>query len=479
MTSGTTKIENLTVLLIDFNSLLTDRFQEILIKNNYTVCIARNSLEIGKLCDSSSPNIILYISGFSDTSGFQSEDWKITKNISDEKNIPVLVLSSFDSVELYLEGIKAGMDHHIVTPIKNYYLPSRIEEIIYQIDQEDGKYKEDAKDKKDEDSFRIDFYYKEKNYVFDINFGQLAHFLFSVLENFVEQNHLLLEVQQKEKVSSKKLSEISLIHDISGLSPEETLLKQEMETAIEKNQFELYYQAIISLDNGKISGFESLIRWNHPKRGVVCPDDFIPLAEKTDLITPIGFWVLEEASRQLKEWQGKYKLDPPLSVSFNVSTRQFINPELSERFEDIVDRHGLDYSTIRPEITESILMDDMESANITLLKLKAKNFLLYMDDFGTGYSSLSYLRHFPVDVLKIDKSFVEWINIDEESEVIVRTIIGLAHNLNMKVVAEGVETEEHLLKLREFKSNYGQGYLFSRPVPARDAEELLIRDLTW
>jgi EAL domain-containing protein (putative c-di-GMP-specific phosphodiesterase class I) len=224
-------------------------------------------------------------------------------------------------------------------------------------------------------------------------------------------------------------------------------------------------------------GFESLIRWRHPERGFVPPSEFIPFAEESALILPLGFIAIEKACRQLKEW-----IDAdagPLSVSINLSAVQFIHPELAEQIADIVRKNGLPHELVRFEITESVLMNDMDSANMMLLKLKSMNFRLYMDDFGTGYSSLSYLRHFPMDVIKIDQSFIKWMGVDDESHVIAKTIVDLAHNLGKLVVAEGIETDEHLAMLREMRCDYGQGYLFSPPIGAGEARALLVKRPRW
>lgn len=243
-----------------------------------------------------------------------------------------------------------------------------------------------------------------------------------------------------------------------------------LQTAFENNEFVLWYQPIISRSTGSVSGFESLIRWNHSSRcEIILPDHFMPTIEKYDFIIPFGFWIIEQACRQLKMWQEFYTAGPPVCLSINLSARQFSCPELCERIISIIDQVGIDPSMIALEITESAFMEDMETANLVLLKLKAKKIKIYLDDFGTGFASLSYLLHFPVDVIKIDKSFVKWMHVDEQSEEIVRSVVMLAHNLKMKVVAEGVESEEHLEKLREFGCDYLQGFYFAKPLAHDDA----------
>lgn len=249
--------------------------------------------------------------------------------------------------------------------------------------------------------------------------------------------------------------------------------------AVENKEFTLHYQPIVSLKSGKISGFEALIRWDHPERGIISPVKFIPLAEATGLILPIGRWLVEEAVSCLKAWQGKFKYHPELTVSINLSPVQFVNANLAEDIKNELNKNTIDPKTVRFEITENAFIKDMEKSNLMLLNLKAMNVLLYMDDFGTGYSSLTYLKHFPVDALKIDKSFVKWMGVDEESSEIVSAVINLAHNLKMFVIAEGIETKEHLDKLRDLNCEYGQGYYFSKPLSVEDAEKLLALNPAW
>jgi EAL domain-containing protein (putative c-di-GMP-specific phosphodiesterase class I) len=262
-------------------------------------------------------------------------------------------------------------------------------------------------------------------------------------------------------------------------SPESSGLLQSydidvLKKAMANGEFELWYQPIINQKSGFIIGFESLIRWIDPDtKEIIFPDRFMPTIESYDFIIPFGFWIIEEACKQLKEWQTRYPANPPIRVSINLSARQFTCAELCDRIIEIIDAQGIDPSTIALEITESAFMDDMEAANLMLLKLKAKHINIYLDDFGTGFASLSYLLHFPVDVIKVDKSFVKWMHVDEQSEEIVRSVISLAHNLKMSVVAEGVETAEHAEKLKEFGCDYLQGYHFSKPLHRDDAVRFL------
>lgn len=244
-------------------------------------------------------------------------------------------------------------------------------------------------------------------------------------------------------------------------------------TALENKNFRLFYQPVISLKEDRISGFEALIRLIGDDGSIISPDKFISVAEESAIIFPLGLWIIEETCRQINEWKEKFDLDSPLRVNVNISPRQFIFPNLTASIFEITEKYNVDQDSIAFEITESALMGDMESANMALLEFKSRNFILYMDDFGTGYSSLSYLMHFPVNIIKIDQSFVKWMHIDDQSEIIVKSIISLAHNLGLKVVAEGTDDESHISLLKDFGCDYAQGYFFSRPLPPADAEKYL------
>jgi diguanylate cyclase (GGDEF)-like protein/PAS domain S-box-containing protein len=250
-------------------------------------------------------------------------------------------------------------------------------------------------------------------------------------------------------------------------------LESDLRHALERNEFEVYYQPIMRMEAGDISGFEALIRWRHPERGLVSPMDFIPVAEDTELIIPIGQWVLHEACRQVREWQVAFPSDSPLTISVNLSGKQFKQPDLVGKVKQVLYQTGLDPRCLRLEITESMVMEDAEAATTMLRQLRSLDVQLSIDDFGTGYSSLSYLHRFPINILKIDKSFVSRMVVDEESMGIVETIITLATKLKMDVVAEGIETNEQCDKLKALQCGYGQGYLFSRPVPPGDAVKLI------
>lgn len=240
-------------------------------------------------------------------------------------------------------------------------------------------------------------------------------------------------------------------------------------------ELQLYYQPIVSIETGTFTGFEALLRWNHLERGLISPDEFIPLAEETGLIIPIGYWVMREACRQMQVWQQEFPKNPPLMISVNLSGKQFSRPDLIEQIQQILRETGLSAYSLKLEITESILMENAESAAEMLLQLRALGVQLYIDDFGTGYSSLSYLHRFPVDALKIDRSFISRMGTNGENSEIIQTVMTLARNLNIDVVAEGVETAEQLTQLRAMgcKHGQGQGYFFSKPVDSETAQALI------
>jgi diguanylate cyclase (GGDEF)-like protein/PAS domain S-box-containing protein len=250
-------------------------------------------------------------------------------------------------------------------------------------------------------------------------------------------------------------------------------LETDLRRAVERREFHLHYQPIVSMKGGTIIGFEALARWQHPERGLIMPDEFIPVAEETGLIAPIGQMLLHEACRQLRVWQDRFPQYPPLQVSVNLSGKQFMKSDLIGQIREALAKNNIEPRSLKLEITESIMMANIETAPMMLAQLRALGVQLSIDDFGTGYSSLSYLHRFPIDTLKIDRSFVSRMNGNNENAEIVRTIIMLARNLEMDVVAEGVETEEQLTQLKSLKCEFGQGYFFSRPVDAMGAERLL------
>jgi EAL domain-containing protein (putative c-di-GMP-specific phosphodiesterase class I) len=254
-------------------------------------------------------------------------------------------------------------------------------------------------------------------------------------------------------------------------------LESDLRRALEKEELCVYYQPIVSLASRELYGFEALVRWQHPERGIISPDDFIPLAEETGLILPIGLQVLQESCNQLRKWQQCSPCHRDLIMSVNLSGKQLTQPDLIKRIEEVLHESQLNPWHLKLEITETVVMENPELAAVTLAKLRGLGVRLSIDDFGTGYSSLSYLNRFPVDTLKIDRSFVTSMNEADENLQIVKTIVTLAGNLGMQVVAEGVESEEQLEQLRSLKCQYGQGYLFSKPLDVTDADLFILNSL--
>lgn len=252
-------------------------------------------------------------------------------------------------------------------------------------------------------------------------------------------------------------------------------LEADLRQALERNEFTLHYQPIVSLETGRIAGLEALLRWQNAERGLISPIDYIHVVEETGLIVPIGRWIIHEACRQLHRWQTKHPTAAPLTMSVNLSCKQFNDPELLPFIEKTLKDTGLAGDRLKIEITESVMMDNVESAATLLRNLKSLHHVqTCIDDFGTGYSSLSYLQRFPIDYLKIDQSFVACMGDDPKSLEIIHTIISLAQTLGAKVIAEGTETAEQVALLKAWKCQYAQGYYFSKPLPPDETETLLV-----
>ncbi len=253
-------------------------------------------------------------------------------------------------------------------------------------------------------------------------------------------------------------------------------LETDLRQALGRGELRVYYQPEIDIPTGLMVGMEALVRWQHPRRGLIGPDRFIPLAEETGLILEIGPWVLEQACRDTRRWQEQHLGTRPLVVSVNLSPREFVCQEMPDEVAQILQRTGLDAGSLRLEITETAMMHDLDLTSRTLETLKELGVWLAIDDFGTGYSSLNYLRRFPVDTIKIDRSFISGLESDAGAVSIVRAITALGHALGMDVTAEGIETAAQLALMEAVSCDRGQGYLFSRPVPAFELDELLRRD---
>jgi diguanylate cyclase (GGDEF)-like protein len=293
------------------------------------------------------------------------------------------------------------------------------------------------------------------------NYGQTPDELLRDAHTAMYRAKALKEVQYQ--VFSNDMREEA----VARLDLESDLIK-----ALEDNEFSLFYQPIINLKTSEVSGFEALIRWKQEKRGLISPNDFIPVLEETGMIIPLGDWILKTACCQIKVWQERY---PHLSLKMNVnlSRRQLDQADLVQQIQNVLTELNMPGEMLQLEITESMIMRDVEAAHSLMLKLKALGIQLAIDDFGTGYSSLSYLHRFPTDTLKIDRSFVNCMENSIEDREIVQTIISLGHKLKMNLVAEGISTLAQLILLKDAQCHYGQGYYFARPMPEHEATEFL------
>jgi diguanylate cyclase (GGDEF)-like protein/PAS domain S-box-containing protein len=256
-------------------------------------------------------------------------------------------------------------------------------------------------------------------------------------------------------------------------------LETDLRLAVDRQEFELYFQPIINLSTGSVAGLEALLRWRHPERGQVLPAGFIGVAEEIGVIVPLGWWVLREACEQMARWTREFPQAGQLSMSVNLSAKQFSQHDVPGRLRRILDETGVDPRRLKLEITESVLIEHSGAVRATLDEIRGWGVELHIDDFGTGYSSLSYLDRFPIDVVKIDRSLVARIGPAGEGGEIVHTVISLAQNLGMTVVAEGVETAAQLRQLRKLGCDSAQGFLFSRPVSAGGTQELLRTNPRW
>ncbi len=250
-------------------------------------------------------------------------------------------------------------------------------------------------------------------------------------------------------------------------------LESRLKVAVERGELFLHYQPVVSLQTGELTGFEALVRWDDPDRGLIPPDEFIGVAEETGLIVPLGWWVLEEGCRQLKIWHDRFPRDVPLTMGINISPKQLERPELLSQIDTHLSNFGIPPAALHVEITETSLMENVDGSGEVLQELCDRSVRLHIDDFGTGYSSLSYLCRLPIHTLKIDRSFVDRMMEGDSDLEIVRTIVRLAKNLDLTIIAEGVETEVQLKRLINLGCEEAQGYLFSRPVDPTAAEALI------
>jgi diguanylate cyclase (GGDEF)-like protein len=256
-------------------------------------------------------------------------------------------------------------------------------------------------------------------------------------------------------------------------------LENDLRHAIEREEFVIYYQPIVSLKTGKIVGFEALVRWQHPTRGLVLPSDFIPAAEEMGLIYPLNTWILKNACEQLRQWQNHPAFSNKITISVNLSARLFSNPNLISIIDQIIQQTQIDTVGLELEITESVIMENNDAIKTILQQLKQRELKLVIDDFGTGYSSLSYLHSFPVNALKIDKSFVQRMQENQESMGLVPVMITIANLMGMRAIAEGVETPQQLAQLRSLNCDLAQGFLFAKPLEQNLVLDLISANHQW
>ena len=256
-------------------------------------------------------------------------------------------------------------------------------------------------------------------------------------------------------------------------------LETDLRRAVELGEFVLHYQPVVSLRTGRVTGLEALIRWQHPERGLVHPADFIPVAEETGLIVPIGKWVLAEAMRQIREWHASHPRKDPLTIGINLSVKQFSQPDLVDQIHAVLETTGAPPSSLCLEITEAAIIDKGRAATSILSRIRELGAQVYLDDFGTGYSSLSYLHGLPIDAIKIDRAFVSSMDTDDKNLRLVRTILTLAEIVGVRAEAEGISTSEQLRELRSLNCEQGQGYLFSSPITREAVNEVLTANPVW
>lgn len=379
--------------------------------------------------------------------------------ISDSSpKIPLIRISSQNDLNSTLSLLAAGVDGTLVLPSTAEIFRKTIHSIIGGVNT-----------KNMEERVKLNGFVNGKEISVETTFFSLLNALNMAIEDSAELSKVVKQLRENKHILPKVSGKLGRV------SAQGRKMEQEVEKALENNNFRVFYQPVIDLETNRLSGFETLIRWIKDDGTMVSPETFIPLAEETSAIHTISYFVFKSIIRDLQTWNSDYKLDRAFRINFNLSARLLDSNAFADYIIKTVKDFSIPASQIGIEITESALMGSLESANIFLLKLKSENFSLYMDDFGTGYSSLSYLQHFPFDVIKIDKSFVKWIGVDDMSEHIVASIVGLAHGLRMAVVGEGVEDPEHVDFLKKINCDYGQGFLFAEPMEVDKAELFLER----
>ncbi|MEM9539402.1 MAG: EAL domain-containing protein [Cyanobacteria bacterium P01_E01_bin.42] len=291
-------------------------------------------------------------------------------------------------------------------------------------------------------------------------------------EDYLQAADTAMESVQKQGMGATAFFD----RQMHSIAIKQLQLEADLARAIAENELVLYYQPIVSLASEKISGFEALVRWQHPTRGLIPPGEFISVAEKTGLIVALGKWVLARAIRHLSSWRSQFPHFAHLTVSVNVSGLQLFTPDFVEILEGLLQEYNVDGDILKLEITESVLIDNAKAAKMVFEQLKQHKIQLCLDDFGTGYSSLAYLHNLPIDMLKIDRSFTNSMLASQRNLRLVNAILNLTESLNLQAVAEGVETREQVQKLRELNCQFAQGYFFARALPALEILPLLERE---
>lgn len=427
-------------------------FRKILEKNNYSLSFSHtHDIDIP---EDELPDIVIALKSESETS---SSGLDKLSTLCIEKSLPLFVITGLNRKKTYLSLIEQGICNIITSPVLEKDFLKRISDFNQCC----------SGDIDDTKKIPLDLSQGTENINIEIEEKKIGPLINSLLTNLENQIHFSKEnLKQTRKLKKTAVQKSS--RSAKGREIEEFLWK-----TLEENNFTLYYQPVMDMGENTLAGFESLIRINDPERGIISPAEFIETAENSAIIFPLGIWIIDEACRQISLWKKNFDFTRPVRININLSSKQFLHPGLTDHIFEITEKYGIEPEDIGFELTESAFMDDMEKANISLLELRSRHFPVYMDDFGTGYSSLSYLMHFPVNIIKIDQSFVKWMHIDESSEKIVKSIISLAHSLDLKVVAEGIDDEEHIGMLRDFSCDYGQGYFFSKPMPADEAEKFI------
>ena len=308
----------------------------------------------------------------------------------------------------------------------------------------------------------------------------VLRYLLSLLLDRLRSTHRALSGQGLAKdpeTAALQVAKKNAVDELHQHAVRRLKLEKEIQEAVERNEFFVMYQPIMRLDPFRTSGFEALIRWKHPERGMVSPMEFIPVAEETGLIVPIGAMVLDTALAQVESWRARGVGPDDVTMAINMSARQFFEPSDFEALLKQVSSSAVPSEQIKLEVTESVIMDNPDHVGSILNEIKQTGSRLSLDDFGTGYSSFSYLHQYPFDVLKVDRSFVSRMVASPRNQGIVRAIIGLAHDLDMEVVAEGIEKEDEVHLLRALGCEYGQGFRFSKPLSADDATAFLQRSM--